>query len=189
MTRQDEYYSGSLAQHPFTSWPRQRAQAGTLNPRGEAVALVGLISDTHGLMRTAALTALKGVDLIIHAGDVGRPEVLNQLRDIAPSFVVRGNIDTQSWSADLPVTLDVDVDGLRFHVLHDISELDVEPYPAGLAAIVFGHSHKASVEMRDGILYLNPGSAGPRRFRLPVTIARVRVSGRMLEPEIVTLEP
>jgi putative phosphoesterase len=147
-----------------------------------------VISDTHGLMRTSALTALRGADLIIHAGDVGKAEVLDQLRDIAPIIVVRGNIDTQSWSAALPATLDVDVDGLRFHVLHDIAELDVESESAGLAAIVFGHSHKPSIELRVGVLYLNPGSAGPRRFRLPVTIARVRVSGRMLEPEIVTLE-
>jgi len=148
---------------------------------------VGVISDTHGLMRPAALTALIGADLIIHAGDVGKPEVLDQLRMIALTHVVRGNVDTQSWSADLPSTLDVDVDGMRFHVLHDISELEVEPKSAGLAAIVFGHSHKASIEIRGGVLYLNPGSAGPRRFRLPVTLARVRASGGKLEPEIVKL--
>lgn len=150
--------------------------------------LVGVISDTHGLMRTSALRALKGADLIVHAGDVGKPEVLDQLREIAPTQVVRGNVDTQSWSADLPATLDVDVDGMRFHVLHDIAELDIEPDSERVAAIVFGHSHKPSIEMRGGVLYLNPGSAGPRRFRLPVTIARVRVSDRTLIPEIVTLE-
>lgn len=149
---------------------------------------VGVISDTHGLMRPAALTALQGADLIIHAGDVGRPEVLDQLGELAPTHVVRGNIDMQSWASNLPATLDVDVHGLRFHVLHDISALDVEPMSAGIAGIVFGHSHKPFIETRDGVLYLNPGSAGPRRFRLPVTIARVRVSGRTLEPEIVTLE-
>lgn len=150
--------------------------------------LVGVISDTHGLMRKSALRALNGADLIIHAGDIGKPEVLDQLREIAPTHVVRGNVDTQSWSADLPATLDVDVDGMRFHVLHDIAELDIESESAGFAAIVFGHSHKASIEMRGGVLYLNPGSAGPRRFRLPVTIARVRLSGRTLIPKIVTLE-
>ena len=150
--------------------------------------LIGVISDTHGLMRTSALRALKRADLIIHAGDVGKPEVLDQLREIAPTHVVRGNVDTQSWSADLPATLDVEVDGMRFHVLHDIAELDIEPESAGLAAIVFGHSRKPSIEMRGSVLYLNPGSAGPRRFRLPVTIARVRVSGRTLIPEIVKLE-
>ena len=152
------------------------------------MALVGVISDTHGLMRASALRALKGADLIIHAGDVGEPEVLDQLREIATTHAVRGNVDTQSWSADLPATLDVEVDGMRFHVLHDIAELDLEPDSARVAAIVFGHSHKPSIEMRGGVLYLNPGSAGPRRFRLPVTIARVRVSGRTLIPEIVTLE-
>jgi putative phosphoesterase len=151
--------------------------------------LAGVISDTHGLMRPAALAALKGADLIIHAGDIGKPEVLASLREIAPTHVVRGNIDTQSWSAHLPAILDVDVHGLRFHVVHNIAELNVDPVSAGLAAIVSGHSHKPSVEMRGGVLYLNPGSAGPRRFRLPVTIARVQVSGGQLRPEIVDLEP
>jgi uncharacterized protein len=151
--------------------------------------LVGVISDTHGLIRQAALTALKGADLIIHAGDVGKQEVLDELREIAPTHVVRGNIDVQSWAADLPAALNVDVQGLFFHVLHDIAELDVERVSAGAVAIVFGHSHKPSIEMRGDVLYLNPGSAGPRRFRLPVTVARVRVSGRQLEPEIVELEP
>ena len=149
--------------------------------------LIDVISDTHGLMRPSALTALKGADLIIHAGDVGKPDVLDRLREIAPTHVVRGNIDLQSWALNLPSTLDVDVQSQRFHVLHDISKLAVEP--AGIAAIVFGHSHKPSIKMRAGVLYLNPGSAGPRRFRLPVTIAHVRVSRRKLEPQIVTLEP
>jgi uncharacterized protein len=151
--------------------------------------LVGVISDTHGLMRPAALAALKDADLIIHAGDVGKREVLDQLCEIAPTHVVRGNIDLMNWASDLPATLDVEVAGQTFHVLHDISELAIEPASAGIAAIVFGHSHKPSIEMRGDVLYLNPGSAGPRRFRLPVTVARVRVSGRKLEPEIVELEP
>ena len=151
--------------------------------------LVGVISDTHGLMRPAALVALKGADLIIHAGDVGKHEVLDQLRVIAPTHAVRGNIDLQSWASDLPAMLNVNVQGETFHVMHDIAELAVEPASAGIAAIVFGHSHKPSIEMGGGVLYLNPGSAGPRRFNLPVTVARVRVSRRTLVPEIVTLEP
>ena len=149
----------------------------------------GARSDTHGLIRPAALTALSGADLIIHAGDVGKPEVLDRLRQFAPTHAVRGNIDTQDWSANLPPTLDVDVNGLRFHVLHDISELAVEPVREGISAVAFGHSHKPSIEVRDGVLFLNPGSAGPRRFRLPATIAWVRLAGGRLEPDIVTLEP
>jgi uncharacterized protein len=153
------------------------------------IVLVGVISDTHGLMRPAALTALSGADLVIHAGDVGKREVLDRLRQIAPTYAVRGNIDRQRWAVDLPATLDVDVQGLRFHILHDISGLAVEPGREGISAVVFGHSHKPSIELREGVLFLNPGSAGPRRFRLPLTTARVRVSGGRLEPEIVTLEP
>jgi uncharacterized protein len=150
--------------------------------------LVGVISDTHGLMRPAALDALKGSDVIIHAGDVGKREVIDQLCEIAPTRAVRGNIDMMSWASHLAETLDVDVVGQRLHVLHNIFELAVDPVRAGISGVVFGHSHKPSIELRDGVLYLNPGSAGPRRFRLPVTIARVRVVGRSLEPEIVTLE-
>ena len=150
--------------------------------------LVGVISDTHGLIRPAACDALTGSDLILHAGDVGKPEVLERLQLIAPTFAVRGNIDVQGWSSELPLTLDVDLNGLRFHMLHDISVLAPENVETGTSAVVFGHSHKPSIEVRDGVLYLNPGSAGPRRFRLPVSIARVRVSGTNLKPEIVMLE-
>jgi putative phosphoesterase len=150
--------------------------------------LVGIISDTHGLMRPEALAALRGSDLIIHAGDVGKAGILEQLRSVAPTFVVRGNIDMQSWAADLPATAVVEVGDLRFHVLHDIAQLDVEPVSAGFAAVVFGHSHKPSIETRNGVLYVNPGSAGPRRFRLPVSVARIRVSGQKIEPVIVELD-
>jgi putative phosphoesterase len=151
--------------------------------------LIGVISDTHGLMRPEALAALHGSDLIIHAGDVGKAEVLGELRRIAPTFAVRGNIDRQSWSVSLPETQSVEVGQLRLFVLHQIGELRVDPAAAGYAAVVYGHSHKPSIEWRDRVLYLNPGSAGPRRFRLPVTIARVRVSGRQIDPEIVDLPP
>jgi uncharacterized protein len=150
--------------------------------------LVGIISDTHGLMRPEALTELHGSELIVHAGDVGRAEVLDDLRSIAPTFAVRGNIDTQSWSATLPDTQTVAIGQRRFFVLHQIGELRIDPAAAGFAAVVYGHSHKPSIEWRDGVLYLNPGSAGPRRFRLPVTIARVRVSEGKIDPEIVELK-
>jgi putative phosphoesterase len=150
--------------------------------------LVGVISDTHGLLRPEAVAALRGADLIIHAGDVGAPEVIDELRNVASTFVVRGNVDKAYWAGALPTTADVEVGGLLFHVLHDISELDLDPAAVGYAAVVYGHSHQPSIEMREGVLFLNPGSAGPHRFRLPVSIARVRVSGHELRPEIVELQ-
>ena len=149
--------------------------------------LVGVISDTHGLLRPEAVAALRGTDLIIHAGDVGAPEVIETLRKLAPTFVVRGNVDKAHWAGALPMTAHVEVGELLFHVLHDISELDLDPAAVGYAAVVYGHSHQPSIEMRDDVLFLNPGSAGPRRFKLPVSIARVSVSGQQLRPEIVEL--
>ena len=149
---------------------------------------VGVISDTHGLLRPEAVSALRGSDLIIHAGDVGKPEVLDELRRIAPTFVVRGNVDKGGWAAALPIMELVEVGGISFFVLHEIAQLDLDPAVAGYAAVVFGHSHVPAIEMRDGVLFLNPGSAGPRRFKLPVTVARVAVSGKRLRPEIVVLQ-
>ena len=149
--------------------------------------LVGIISDTHGLVRLEAVRALKGSELLIHAGDIGNPQVIEQLHEIAPTFVVRGNNDRGAWAADLPVTQVVEVGELLFYVLHEISQLDVDPAVAGFAAVVSGHSHQPSIQFRDEVLYLNPGSAGPRRFSLPVAVARVHVSGRQMRPEIVEL--
>jgi hypothetical protein len=148
--------------------------------------LIGLISDTHGLLRPEALAALRGSELIIHAGDVGRPEVLARLREVAPTVAVRGNVDTQPWAKALPETEAVEVDKRLVWVLHDIAQLDLDP-TVGFAAVVYGHSHKPSISTRDGVLYLNPGSAGPRRFALPVTVGRLHVSGDSLEAEIVHL--
>jgi putative phosphoesterase len=149
---------------------------------------VGVISDTHGLVRPEAVDALRGSDMIIHAGDVGNPAVIAELRGMAPTFVVRGNIDKGDWAASLPMTELVEVAGRFFFVLHEISQLDLDPAAAGFAAVVFGHSHMPSIETRAGVLFLNPGSAGPRRFKLPVTVARVSVSGERLHPEIVELQ-
>ena len=154
--------------------------------RGDEI-LVGVISDTHGLLRPEAVAALKGTDLIIHAGDVGASDVIDALRKLAPTFVVRGNVDGAHWADALPMTADVEVGKLLFHVLHDISELALDTAAVGYAAVVYGHSHRPSIEMREGVLFLNPGSAGPRRFKLPISIARVHVSGRQLRPEIVEL--
>jgi putative phosphoesterase len=149
---------------------------------------VGVISDTHGLLRPEAVAALRGCDLIIHAGDVGKPEVIEELSRMAATFVVRGNVDKGSWAAALPMTERVEAGGLSFFVLHEIAQLDLDPAAAGYAAVVFGHSHMPAIETRDDVLFLNPGSAGPRRFKLPVTIARVTVSGKRLRPEIVELQ-
>ena len=149
---------------------------------------VGIISDTHGLLRPEAVDALQGSDLIIHAGDVGRAEILKELATLAPTFAVRGNIDTQAWAAGLPMTESVEVGDALFWVLHDIAQLDLDP-TGDFAALVFGHSHEPSIATHDGVVYINPGSAGPRRFRLPVTVARVRIRGKQIFPEIVTLSP
>ena len=132
---------------------------------------IGLISDTHGLLREEALCALKGSDLIIHAGDVGKPEIIESLKAIAPVVAVRGNVDTEPWASALPETEVVEAGSATIFVLHDVHELDLNPSAAGFHIVVSGHSHKPDRTERDGVLYINPGSAGPRRFQLPVTIA------------------
>jgi putative phosphoesterase len=154
----------------------------------ERAITVGVISDTHGLLRPQAVAALRGSDVIIHAGDVGNPDVIKALEDVAPTFVVRGNIDTGTWAADLPMTERVEVGEQVIYVLHEISQLDFDPAEVGFAAVVFGHSHQPLIETRQGVLFLNPGSAGPRRFRLPIAVARIAVSGRHMRPEILELQ-
>jgi uncharacterized protein len=149
--------------------------------------IVGVISDTHGLLRPQAIGALRGCHMIIHAGDVGDPGIIDGLRDLAPSFIVRGNVDRGKWALRLPTTELVTAGQYRFLVLHNISELQLDPAAAGLAAVVFGHSHRPLVETRNEVLFLNPGSAGPRRFNLPVSVARISVSERRICPEIVHL--
>ena len=148
---------------------------------------VGVISDTHGLLRPEAIAALKGSDLIVHAGDIGRLDLLEHLRDLAPTHAVRGNIDVQPWARKLPDTAVVSAGHQRLFVLHDISQLALDPLSAGYGAVVFGHSHRASVQSREGVLFLNPGSAGPRRFGLPATLARLELAGKNMRPTIITL--
>ena len=150
--------------------------------------LVGIISDTHGLLRAEAIDALRGSDLILHAGDIGKSELISKLREIAPTIPVRGNVDNGSWATQLSTTEIVEVGNVLFYLLHDITELELDPATAGFAAVVYGHSHQPSIETRDNVLFLNPGSAGPRRFKLPVSVARVRVSRRVLRPEIVMID-
>ncbi len=137
--------------------------------------IIGLISDTHGLLRQEALSALQGSDLIIHAGDVGKPEILERLSALAPVVAVRGNVDQNAWASSLPTTAVVEARSAVIYVLHDIHQLDLDPAVAQFNIVVSGHSHKPGRTERSGVLYLNPGSAGPRRFHLPVTVARLNL--------------
>jgi putative phosphoesterase len=136
-------------------------------------ATIGLISDTHGLLRLEAVAALQDSDLIIHAGDIGEPGIIEQLRAVAPVVAVRGNIDTGVWASHLPMTAVVEAGSILIYVLHDIAQLDLNPAAAQFNIVVSGHSHKPGRTERDGVMYLNPGSAGPRRFKLPITVARI----------------
>ena len=148
---------------------------------------VGVISDTHGLVRPAAIEALRGSELIVHCGDVGDPGVLDALRALAPVHAVRGNNDKGRWAASLPCSEVVEVGEQMLYVLHDMADLDLEPAAAGFAAVLAGHSHRPSVERRRGVLYVNPGSAGPRRFTLPIAVAQLVVSPRGCDARIVEL--
>ena len=147
-----------------------------------------MISDTHGLLRPEAVAALRGVERIVHAGDIGSPDVLAALERIAPVAAVRGNNDRERWAAAIPETEVVEVGRVSLYVLHDLHELDLDPRAAGFAAVIAGHSHQPRLDERDGVLYLNPGSAGPRRFKLPVSLARLTVAGPRVRAELVTLE-
>ncbi|WP_158942906.1 metallophosphoesterase family protein [Granulicella sp. S190] len=137
--------------------------------------LIGVISDTHGLLRPEALAALRGVEHILHAGDVGDIAILDTLREIAPVTAIRGNVDVHGACAELPATDVVELGGQLFYLVHSVHDLDINPKAAGVAMVVSGHSHKAKVEVKDGVVYFNPGSAGPRRFSLPVTVGFVTV--------------
>src|SRR5690606_29809283 len=147
--------------------------------------IIGVISDMHGLLRPEAKAALGECDAIIHAGDIGKPDVLDELAEIAPVTAIRGNVD--KWAVDLPDTEVVEIDGRYLYVLHDLKRLDLDPKAAGFDAVIFGHSHAPSVQTRDGVLYLNPGSAGPRRFKLPIALARLTVGDAGLDAAIVEL--
>jgi len=149
---------------------------------------IGVISDTHRLLRPEAVAALQDVRHIIHAGDIGWPPVIVELGKIAPVTAIRGNVDAGDWARNYPETVAVELGGLTFYVIHDIKNLDLDPHAAGFAAVIAGHSHSAKGEVRDGVLYFNPGSAGPRRFHLPVTIGVISVEGGSLDCEIVVLD-
>ena len=149
---------------------------------------IGLISDTHGLLREEALKALGGSDLIIHAGDVGDSKILEALREIAPVVAVRGNVDTAEWAKSLPETAAVEAGAVNIYVLHDSNALDLDPRAAGFQIVVSGHSHKPGQTERKGVMYINPGSAGPRRFTLPITVARLDLAVRPWSVEFIDLE-
>jgi uncharacterized protein len=150
---------------------------------------IGVISDTHGLLRAEAEQQLARVAHIVHAGDIGRPEVIARLRQIAPVTAIRGNVDTGDWAECYPDTETVRIGGRSFHVLHDINDLRIDPVSSGIDVVISGHSHQPRIETVDGVLYLNPGSAGPRRFSLPITLAILQLDESSLRPELHHLRP
>jgi putative phosphoesterase len=152
----------------------------------EEMLTVGVISDTHGLLRPEAVEALQGVDHILHAGDIGDAGILKVLRQIAPVTAIRGNVDISGECAELPATEVVELGGLLFYLVHSLADLDINPMAAGVAAVISGHSHRAEIRLED-VLYLNPGSAGPRRFNLPITLANIQIVNRGLHPRIIPI--
>lgn len=148
---------------------------------------VGLIADTHGLLRPEAVAALAGVDYLIHGGDIGNPEILSALRAIAPFTVVRGNNDRAAWAGDIPDSATLEVGAVRIYALHDLKLLDIDPAAQHMHVVVSGHSHRPQAARRDGVLYVNPGSAGPRRFSLPISVARLDIAGADVQVRIVEL--
>ena len=149
--------------------------------------IVGVISDTHGLLRPEALDLLRGSEHIIHAGDIGEPEIIPALERIAPVTAIRGNIDKNAWAQRFPETQVVELGGLHFYIIHDLNALDLNPKAAGLAAVISGHSHQAKQETKDGVLYFNPGSAGPKRFKLPVTLGRLEIADRLVVGKVLEI--
>jgi len=150
--------------------------------------IIGVISDTHGLLRKEAVEALRGADHILHAGDVGVPEILEALAQIAPVTAIRGNVDTESWAGALPETELVEIGALSIYMLHDLGRLDLKPEAAGIRAVVYGHSHQPKIAEKNGVLYFNPGSAGPRRFQLPVSVGKLHIENGKIRGELVELK-
>ncbi len=149
--------------------------------------MIGVISDTHGLIRPEVFEMFKGVDLIIHAGDIGGVEVLSALETIAPVKAVRGNNDRDSWADHIPHDQVIEYGSHLFYVLHEVGHLDLDPVAAEFSAVIYGHSHRPLAETKNGVLYLNPGSAGPRRFSLPISLARLHIEKSRLTPKLIDL--
>ena len=158
-----------------------------MSEKTERPTIIGVISDTHGLLRPEAVEALRGSDCILHAGDVGTPEILQGLAKIAPVTAIRGNVDTAPWARALPATEVIEAGGISIYMLHDLAQLDLKPEAAGFRVVVYGHSHQPKIEEKNGVLYFNPGSAGPRRFHLPVSVGRLMVEGGKVRAELVEL--
>lgn len=150
---------------------------------------IGVISDTHGLLRPSAIESLAGTDHIIHAGDIGAPEVIEELRKIAPTTAIRGNVDTGEWARHYPETELLRLGGLAIYVLHNLKQLQIDPAASGIDVVVSGHSHRPKIDTINGVLYLNPGSAGPRRFALPISLASLELSGGEVSPLIHEIVP
>jgi putative phosphoesterase len=149
--------------------------------------IIGVISDTHGLLRPEALELLRGSEHIIHAGDIGSPDIIPALEKIAPVTAIRGNVDTQPWAQQFAETEVVELAGLHIYVIHDLNVLDLNPKAAGFAAVISGHSHQPKQQMKDGVLYFNPGSAGPRRFKLPISVGQLQILNGGIEAKILDL--
>jgi len=149
--------------------------------------VVAVVSDTHGLLRPEVFKHLNGVDRIIHAGDIGAPNVLEKLQSLAPLDAIRGNNDKGTWAEAIPETLFLEIRGHQIHVLHDLNQIDLSPAAAGMSVVISGHSHKPVVEEHDGVLFINPGSLGPRRFRLPIALAKLFITAESVRAEIIEL--
>lgn len=150
---------------------------------------IGVISDTHGLLRPEALVTLEDSEYIIHAGDIGDPAILDRLNQIAPVSAVRGNIDRESWAKKIPDTAVLELEGITIYILHILDQLDLKPEAAGFSAVIYGHSHMPKQETRNGVLYFNPGSAGPKRFNLPLSLGRLHIRAGKIEAELIQLMP
>ena len=154
----------------------------------QKLTVFGIISDTHGLLRPEALRALRGSDRILHAGDVGAPEILEALAQIAPVTAIRGNVDTEPWARTLPATEVVNAGGVSIFMLHNLAQLDLKPAAAGFHVVIYGHTHHPKMEEKNGVLYFNPGSAGPRRFNLPVSLGKLMIEEGKVRAKLVSLE-
>jgi uncharacterized protein len=149
--------------------------------------IIGVISDTHGLLRPEAVELLRGSEHIIHAGDIGAPGIIPELEKVAPVTAIRGNVDREAWARQFAATEVVELGGLYLYVIHDANALDLSPRAAGFAAVISGHSHKPKQEIKDGVLYFNPGSAGPRRFKLPISVGRLEIVDGKMSGEILQI--
>jgi putative phosphoesterase len=167
--------------------PSGSARARRVTEKTERPIIIGVISDTHGLLRPEAVEALRGSDRILHAGDVGTPEILEGLAKIAPVTAIRGNVDTKPWARRLPKAEVVEAGGISIYMLHDLAQLDLKPEAAGFQVVIYGHSHQPKIEEKHGVRYFNPGSAGPRRFDLPVSVGRLTIASGTVHAELVEL--